>query len=112
MKLMKLFLILLFSFVLAAMSFVTIRASLVRNVFDNGELLRDPWFIATLCDAYFGFITFFVWVAYKESKMIWRLLWLVAILLLGNFAMATYVLIQLFRLERGQPVSLILLRNE
>ena len=109
---MKLFLILLFSFVLAVMSFVSIRASLVRNVFDNGELLLDPWFIATLCDAYFGFITFFVWVAYKESSMLMRLLWLVAILLLGNFAIATYVLIQLFRLKKRQPVSLVLQRNE
>jgi hypothetical protein len=109
---MRLVLILLFCFVLAVMSFVTIRASMVRNVFDNGELLRDPWFIATLCDAYFGFMTFSIWVAYKERSMLMRLLWLVAVLFLGNFAIATYVLIQLFRLRKGQPVSLIFQRGE
>jgi hypothetical protein len=57
-----------------------------------------PWFIATLADAYWGFITFYCWVCYKEISWVRRLLWLVAILLLGNIAMSAYVLNKLFRL--------------
>jgi hypothetical protein len=56
-----------------------------------------PWFIATLADAYWGFITFFVWVAYKQTSWSARGVWLVAILLLGNIAMSSYCLRELFR---------------
>lgn len=61
------------------------------------EVATHPWFIATLFDAYWGFLTFYCWVAWKEVSWISRILWLVAILLLGNMAMALYALIQLFK---------------
>ena len=105
---MRTTLVIFFSIVLLVMTVVTVRASLVRPVWANGELLRDPWFIATLCDAYFAFLTFFVWVAYRENRWFSKVCWLIAILLLGNFAMATYVLIQLASLDRDQPLSTIL----
>ena len=101
---------LVFCGIFAAMAIATVKASIVRPVWENGSLMADPWFIATLCDAYCGFLTFFVWVAYRERSIFSRCSWFVAIMLLGNFAMATYVLIQLFRLESGQSLSDILLR--
>ena len=58
----------------------------------------------------FGFTTFFVWVAYREQRLASKGMWLVLILLLGNIAMATYVLIQLFRLPEGASVESLLLR--
>jgi len=66
------------------------------------------WTIATLMDAYFGFLTFYVWVFYKEIRWWPRLLWLVAIMLLGNMAMSSYVLVQLARLRRNEAASSIL----
>jgi hypothetical protein len=39
-----------------------------------------------------------------------RLLWLIAILLLGNIAMASYVLLIVWRLPPDAPVSRVLLR--
>ena len=66
------------------------------------------WTGATLLDAYFGFITFYVWVFYKEPRWLARAGWLIAILLLGNMAMSAYVLIQLARLGPQQPASEIL----
>ena len=46
--------------VLVGMLTVTTVASLDRGVFDAGaELWPDPWFKATLADAYFGFLTVF-----------------------------------------------------
>lgn len=52
----------------------------------------EPWGLATMFDAYFGFLTFWLYVAWRENRFITRGLWLVALLLLGNFAIAAYVL--------------------
>jgi len=67
------------------------------------------WTIATLMDAYYGFITFFVWLCFKERSMVKRVAWFIAIMALGNMAMASYVLIQLFRLRADEPLSAVLL---
>jgi len=107
----KHFLMLMFTAVIVVMTVVTVQASLVRPVFDNGHLMRDPWFVATLADAYFGFLTFYVWVAYKERTGFARAAWFVLVMALGNFAMAAYVLIQLRKLQPGEPLERMLLRT-
>jgi len=71
----------------------------------------NPWFIATLFDAYFGFLWFWLWVAYKETSWLARIVWLALILTLGNIAMASYMLIQLFRLSAGAKIEDLLLRR-
>ncbi len=63
----------------------------------------SPWAVATLFDAYFGFITFFVWVCYKEAGVARKALWFVLVMGLGNIAMSGYVLIQLFKLRHDEP---------
>jgi predicted permease len=75
-------------------------------------VVLHPWFIATLFDTYFAFLTFWVWLAYKEASNVARVLWLVAILLLGNIAMASYMLILLFRLPTNASKEQILLRKK
>ena len=70
-----------------------------------------PWFIATLFDTYWAFLTFYCWVAYKERSWIARIGWLLGILLLGNIAMAVYMLILLFRLPSNARMEDILLRK-
>ena len=110
---MRLLLTVIFSMILLGMLWVTVVASLERNIFKAGsELMSDGWFRATLVDAYFGFITFYVWVAYRERRWAGRILWLIAILLLGNIAMAVYVLLQLGRVQADWPLYSILLRPE
>lgn len=92
--------------VILAMLAVTGWASLHENVVSAFlRLARDPWGLATLFDAYFAFLAFWLWVAWKEACWPTRLVWLMAILLLGNFAMAAYVLIQL-RQDRDIPALL------
>ena len=66
------------------------------------------WTIATLMDAYFGFLTFYVWVFFKEQRWIARFAWFLGIMLLGNMAMSAYVLVQLARLRPDQGASAIL----
>jgi predicted permease len=88
----------LFFVVLGTMLWVTTWASLHCPLFSvPREVYTHPWFIATLVDAYWGFITFYVLVFYQQKAWHARLVWLVAILLLGNIAMALYCLAALFR---------------
>ena len=108
---MKTALRILFAAIFLWMTILTIRTSLVVSLWRAWDsYAANPWAVATLYDAYFGFITFWVWVAYKENTIWSRLLWLVLILGLGNIAMSLYVLIQLFRLKPDQPVEALLWR--
>ena len=106
-------LVLFFATILIAMLAVTTYASLDRSILAVGrQLTSDPWFHATLADAYFGFLTFYVWVAYKERAVWLKVLWFVLIMALGNIAMAIYVLIQLARWDSERGIEGLLLRTE
>lgn len=102
----------LFFLILLAMLAVTAVASVDRNVFAAGaDLWDDPWFRATLADAYFGFLTVYLWIAYKEGTWGRRILWFVLVMTLGNIAIAIYLLIQLFRLPASAKMADLLLRR-
>ncbi|REJ94142.1 MAG: DUF1475 domain-containing protein [Planctomycetota bacterium] len=102
----------IFSLFFLIMLAFTVRASLDRSILDVGwAIVGDAWFQATLVDAYLGFFTFYVWVAYKERTWVGRIVWFVLIMALGNMAMATYVLIQLARLGSDGGVEQLLLRR-
>ena len=95
--------------VILCMTGITVAASLDRSVLQAGRgLWPDPWFRATLLDAYLGFLTFFVWVAYKEQSWIARGSWFLSIMLLGNFAMSGYLLWQLSRIKNFTWKALLL----
>ena len=100
-------------FVLIAMLGVTTWASLQVPLWETPRAVAThPWFIATLFDTYFAFLTFYVWLAYKETSNLARVLWLLAILLLGNIAMAIYLLRELFRLPATATTEDLLLRRK
>lgn len=81
---MRYWLMILFIAILALMIAVTTRASFDRSIVEAfNQLLPDPWFQATLCDAYCGFVTFYVWVAYRERSPWKRIVWFVLIIALG-----------------------------
>jgi hypothetical protein len=65
----------------------------------------SPWAMATLYDAYFGFVTFFCWLAWRERSLAVKILWFIFIMAAGNIAMSLYVLLQLFGLKPDDPVS-------
>jgi hypothetical protein len=105
------FLKIFFLFVLLTMLIVTTWASLQGAIWAiPGSVSGHPWFIATLFDTYFAFLVFYCWLAYKETSSITRFAWLVAILLLGNIAIATYMIIALFRLPKNATIEDLLLR--
>jgi hypothetical protein len=102
----------LFLLILAVMLGVTGWASHHCPLFAvPAAVYRHPWFIATMADAYCGFLTFFVWVAYKQTSSVARALWFVAIMLLGNIAMSAYCLHELFRTPRDSRLSDLLVRR-
>ena len=101
----------LLALILLAMVAVTAWASWDLAVWRAGYLFAEPWFVATFVDAYCGFLTFYVWVAYKERSTVPRVAWFLAIMGLGNIAMAAYMLIQLLRIRRGESWEHLLLNR-
>jgi hypothetical protein len=102
-----------FTGVLITMLCVTTWASSIMPFWSTPEsIVLHPWFIATLFDTYFGFLTFWLWLAYRETSWISRVLWLIAILALGNIAMASYVLLLVWRLPTGAGMRQVLLRAD
>ena len=90
----------LFAFILISLTAYNGWASTQQSLLDWGGLTTAPdnlWTIATLIDAYYGFITFYVWVLWKEPRALPRVGWFVAIMALGNIAMSVYVLRELHR---------------
>jgi len=107
----KLALKVLFGAIFLWMTVMTIRTSLEVPIW-HASFTGNPWAWATLWDAYFGFVTFYVWVLYKETGWGARVLWFVLIMGLGNIAMSLYVLIELFRLESAEPAEAVLWRRK
>lgn len=111
---MRLLLKILFAAIFIWMVGMTTYVSLHKSLMLAGSEFSwsgSPWAVATLFDAYFGFVTFFVWVCFKERTLAAKLIWFVLIMSLGNIAMSGYVLMQLFRLKPERPLSDLLVRT-
>ena len=110
----KIALKILFAGILAALLIYTSWAGTLQPVWQWSGLTTGNdryWTIATLLDAYCGFLTFYVWLFYKERLWTRRIFWFIAIMLLGNMATAAYVLLQLAKLRAHQGVAAILTRD-
>ena len=102
----------LFFVVLASMLAVTSWATWHTPLFDiPRDVLRHPWFIATLFDAYWAFVTCYIWVAWKEQSLAARLLWFIAVIGLGNITLAIYFLRELFRVPAGGSLDAVMTRR-
>lgn len=101
-----------FSLVLLTIVGVTIWASLQLPVWQTPrDVVTHPWFIATLTDTCLAFFTFWLWVAYRTPSLTGRIVWLLLIFTLGNIAIASYMLIQLWKLPKTARVGELLLRQ-
>ena len=100
---------LLFTVVLFSMLWVTAWASHLCPLFAVPRAVAThPWFIATMFDAYWGFTTFFVWVCFKQASWTARIAWFLAIMALGNIAMSSYCLSELYTVRTDGRVSELL----
>jgi hypothetical protein len=95
--------------VLVSMFAVTGWASSLCPLFSvPREVATHPWFIATLFDAYWGFLTFYLWIFFQQTSWISRSGWLIAILTLGNIAMALYLMVTFSSVPTTTPVAQVL----
>jgi len=79
----------LFGVMLVAMIGLTVAASLDRGLMTAaGELWPHLWFRAPLADAYFAFLTVWLWIASRETTCVGRVVWLGLVLSLGSIAIA------------------------
>jgi hypothetical protein len=108
------FLRVLFIVIIGSMLWVTTWAGLHQSLgaFARSATFREPWVIATLFDAYWAFVTFYVWVAWKERSLAAQVLWFVSIVLLGNMAMSAYMLVQLFAVPAAGPLGDVFSRRQ
>jgi hypothetical protein len=91
---------------------LTVWASVESNVMVGfQELFATRWGIATLGDAYCGFLTFYAWVFYKERTAMGRIAWFIIIMIFGNIAMSFYMLKILMTLAPDARAEDILLRH-
>ncbi len=71
---------------------------IVGDFFREGSILISlAWGRVSLIDVYVGFFLFSGWVLYREERLSLALLWIVLIMLLGNFITSLYVTMMLFR---------------
>lgn len=95
-----------FALVLVSMLAITSWAGAQCSLFAiPSDVLRHPWFLATLADAYWAFLTVYLLIAWKERAWPARILWFVAVVLLGNLATAAYFLRESFSLKTAAEIG-------
>jgi len=100
------FLKIAFSLLFVWMCYVVISTSIQSNLFTNWDYLGSiPWMRATLCDFYTNVLVIYLWLCYKETKILPKIIWLILLVTLGSIASCAYMLIQLFKLKPGEGLK-------
>lgn len=103
----------IFGSIFTFMIYATTMASLELNLMTHlPTLLKDPWAVMTLYDAYFAFLFFYIWFFYKEQNWGLRIVGLVLVICLGTIFMSLYMLIKIFQLKEGEGFEELLLRKK
>jgi uncharacterized membrane protein len=67
------------------------------DFFKEGSILfAMAWGKVSLIDVYIGFFLFSAWVIYREEKWMTAVLWILLIMVLGNFITCLYATISLY----------------
>lgn len=92
--------------------YTVISTSIESNLFKEWDFLASiPWMKATLIDFYINTIVIFSWMSFREKNWQVRFMWLLLFVFLGSIATTFYVLIQLFKLDKDEPVINAFLMN-
>lgn len=80
------------------MTFMIIFSLLTGDFFAQGSILMElVWGQMSLVDLYVGFLLVYVWIYYKETKLLPRIIWALLMIVTGSLATALYVLIESYR---------------
>jgi len=79
--------------------FLTLMYGFVFGEFfkEGNTLMSIPWGHVSLIDVYIGFFLFSSWVIFREQKTLIAVIWIISIMILGNFITCLYATIALFR---------------
>jgi hypothetical protein len=106
------FLKILFSVLFLWMCYVVITTSIRSSLFKEWDFLGAiPWMRATLWDFYTNVTVIFLWIAYKEKLIAFKIIWLILLVALGSIATCAYVLVQLFKLKPGESVKELIINK-
>jgi hypothetical protein len=80
------------------MLFMIIFSLLTGDFFEQGSILMGlVWGQMSLVDLYVGFALVYVWIFYKETKLLPRIIWAILLIVTGSLATALYILIESYR---------------
>lgn len=93
------------------MSAIIAYAFIAGDFAAEGAILTSlPWGIVSLVDLYVGFTLFSAWIVYRENSMVATVLWIVATMTLGAFAISLYAFLAL-RASHGNPQKFFMGKN-
>jgi len=79
--------------------FITLAYGFIAGDFfkESSILFAMAWGKVSLIDVYIGFFLFSAWVIYREENWLTALLWILLIMVLGNFTACLYATIALYK---------------
>lgn len=75
------------------------------------DLIQIPWMEATLFDFYANVLILSLWISYKETNIIKKILWIMFLIMMGSVATCVYVLKELFALKDDEALRVLLTRR-
>lgn len=70
---------------------------------DGAALLANLWGIMSMIDLYVGFTWFSMWIVFRESNRYVAIIWVIAMMILGFFTGALYILFVLYTSKDSWP---------
>ncbi len=86
------------SIAVLVMGWVLVQGFIKGDLQAEGSIIGGlPWGVVSLVDVYIGFFLFSGWVIYREKRIGAALLWVLLIMIFGNFITSVYTLLALFQ---------------
>jgi hypothetical protein len=109
---MKSILKITFTIIIVFMTYIIISTSLKSNLFKEWDYLTSiPWMKATLWDFYANVFVIYLWIFYKQTSNLSKLIWLLLLVFLGSVGTLLYLLTQLVKLKKHEGIKELLLKQ-
>lgn len=103
----------LFALLFIYIVYTVVATSLESNLFEEWNYLAAiPWMRATLVDFYIMTAIVYLWVLYRESNLIVKLVLLVLFITTGSIATTGYVLYRLMKIKSTDSIEKVLLKEK
>ena len=80
------------------MLFMIVFSLVTGDFFEQGSILMSlVWGQMSLVDLYVGFALVYVWIFYKETKVLPRIIWAILLIVTGSLATALYIFLESYR---------------